>query len=59
VVLTLGAQGCLWAAGGRGWALLPAPAVEPVDTTGAGDALPLVSSTLLAAERAWRQAPHG
>ncbi|HAI53033.1 MAG TPA: sugar kinase, partial [Firmicutes bacterium] len=37
VVLTLGAQGCLWAAE-EGLGFVPAPAVEPVDTTGAGDA---------------------
>lgn len=37
VVLTLGAQGCLWAAE-EGLGFVPAPTVEPVDTTGAGDA---------------------
>lgn len=37
MVLTLGAQGCLWAAE-EGLGFVPAPAVEPVDTTGAGDA---------------------
>lgn len=37
VVVTLGAQGCVWVRS-SGFQHLPAPAVEPVDTTGAGDA---------------------
>ncbi|MCS0637368.1 PfkB family carbohydrate kinase [Streptomyces sp. LP05-1] len=38
VVLTLGAEGALIAADGRLIARVPAPAVRPVDSTGAGDA---------------------
>ena len=53
VVLTLGAQGCLWAAE-EGLGFVPAPAVEPVDTTGAGDAFAAGFLRLL--QRAW-QAP--
>jgi sugar/nucleoside kinase (ribokinase family) len=35
--VTLGANGCLWV-NAQGWGTVPAPRVNPVDTTGAGDA---------------------
>lgn len=37
-VVTLGAEGCVWA-GADGLGRLPAAVVQPLDTTGAGDAL--------------------
>lgn len=37
VVVTLGASGCLWVSG-TGFQHIPAPAVEAIDATGAGDA---------------------
>lgn len=37
VVVTLGALGCVWAHA-KGFEHVPAPAVDPIDTTGAGDA---------------------
>lgn len=37
VVITLGAEGCVWT-WSNGFEHVPAPRVEPVDTTGAGDA---------------------
>ena len=37
VVVTLGASGCLWVSG-TGFQHVPAPAVEAIDATGAGDA---------------------
>ncbi|MCH0543109.1 sugar kinase [Streptomyces sp. MUM 203J] len=46
VVVTLGAEGALLAAGGEVLARVPAPRVDPVDTTGAGDAF---TGTFLAA----------
>ena len=45
VCVTLGARGCWWS-DGQHEIMVPAPAVKPVDTTGAGDAL----SGVLAAE---------
>jgi 2-dehydro-3-deoxygluconokinase len=38
VIVKLGAQGCLIAAGAEAPAMAPAAAVTPIDTTGAGDA---------------------
>ncbi len=35
--MTLGARGCLYAARGADQLLVPAPEVDPVDTTAAGD----------------------
>ncbi|MBW2416533.1 MAG: ribokinase [Deltaproteobacteria bacterium] len=37
VVVTLGAEGCVWSSS-TGFEHIPAPRVDPVDTTGAGDA---------------------
>ncbi|MEE9279397.1 MAG: ribokinase [Myxococcota bacterium] len=55
VIVTLGEQGCVWVHA-SGFEHVPAPAVEPVDTTGAGDAFNGGLAVALANGKALRDA---